>query len=84
MLSLLPRAMASSTSSAAASAAVLPETDSGYLEAARPLRQFLAILQTTSLDTTSHRPSLASMRNSSLSVRSMTVTSGSAITYGFR
>ncbi|CAM0881937.1 unnamed protein product [Alopecurus aequalis] len=84
MLSLLPREMASSTSSAAASVAVLPETDSGYLEAARPLRQFLVILQATSLDTTSHRPSLASIRNSSLSDRSMTVTSGSAITYGFR
>jgi hypothetical protein len=83
-LSLLPREIATSTSRDAASVAELPKTDSGYLDAASPLMQFLAILQATSFDTTSQSPSLARMRNSSWSVRSMTVTSGSAVTYGFR
>uniref|UniRef100_A0A0E0PNH2 Uncharacterized protein n=2 Tax=Oryza TaxID=4527 RepID=A0A0E0PNH2_ORYRU len=37
-----------------------------------------------SLVTTSHSPSLARIRHSSSSARSVTVTSGSDVTYGFR
>lgn len=84
MLSLLPRDIASSTNNVAASTAVRPLTASGNILAARPLRHCLATLQATWFDTTSHSPSVARIMNSSFSVRSTTVTSGSDITYGLR
>ncbi|RWW68570.1 hypothetical protein BHE74_00023895 [Ensete ventricosum] len=84
MLSSLPREMASSANRAAASAAVHPLTASGNILAIRPLRHCLAILHAASLETTSQSPSLANMRNSSFSVLSVTVTSGSEITNGFK
>ncbi|CAA7408666.1 unnamed protein product [Spirodela intermedia] len=67
--------MASFTSSAAAASA----------PGARPLaRERRATAQASSFGTTSHSPSLPRMRNSSASVRAVTVTSGSGITYGFK
>ena len=84
MLSPLPRDMASSARNAAASEAELPLIACGKILAARPVRHCLVILHATSLEMTSHSPSLASMMNSSLSVRLVTVTSGSEVTNGLR
>uniref|UniRef100_A0A7N0T6E6 Uncharacterized protein n=1 Tax=Kalanchoe fedtschenkoi TaxID=63787 RepID=A0A7N0T6E6_KALFE len=48
------------------------------------LKHILATPHAVSLDTTSHSPSLARIRHSSCSSRSVIFTSGSGITYGFR
>ena len=47
-------------------------------------RQMRATPHAVSFDTTSHNPSLARIRHSSSSVRSITVTSGFDVTYGFK
>jgi hypothetical protein len=48
------------------------------------LKHIRATPHAVSLDTTSQRPSLASIKQSSSAVRSIIVTSGSQLTYGFR
>lgn len=50
----------------------------------RDWRHMRATPQAVSLETTSQRPSLANIRHSSSAVRSVIVTSGSDITYGFK
>lgn len=77
ILSLLPLAMASSTKAAAASEAEcrLPSP---------PRRLFSTTWHATSLDTMSHRPSVAIIMKSSDPVRFVTVTSGWELMYGFR
>lgn len=84
MLSLLPRATASSANTAAASATWLSFATFSEILFILPPKHLLTMLQAISFETTSHRPSLPSMRNSSLLVRLVTVTSGLEITNGLR
>lgn len=84
MLSLLPRATASSANTAAASATWLSFATFNEILFILPPKHLLTMLQAISFETTSHRPSLPNMRNSSLSVRLVTVTSGLEITNGLR
>uniref|UniRef100_A0A7C9A2E3 Uncharacterized protein n=1 Tax=Opuntia streptacantha TaxID=393608 RepID=A0A7C9A2E3_OPUST len=90
MLSLLPLAMANSASRAAANPALLqlllliplvPFSDFRWIF---PVRHRLTMWQATSFEITSHRPSLARIKNSSSSVLLHMVTSGVDDTYGFR
>uniref|UniRef100_A0A7C8YDA5 Uncharacterized protein n=1 Tax=Opuntia streptacantha TaxID=393608 RepID=A0A7C8YDA5_OPUST len=55
--------------------------DAGF---SRLFRHILATDTAVPFETTSHRPSLARIRHSSSELRSITVTSGSGITYGFK
>lgn len=57
-----------------------PSTPSGTF----PFRHIRATPHAVSFDTTSHRPSLASIRHSSSADRSVIVTSGSQLTKGFK
>jgi len=84
MLSLLPRAMANSANNEAASVALLTTTLSSFkFLLICPWRQLRTTSQTNLLETTSHNPSLATTTNSSHSVLSYTIVSGSDITKGF-
>lgn len=85
MLSLLPQPIAISANIAAALAAPVelhPPSKNCFLD--RLLRHRRVTSHAISLGTTSHKPSLASIKNSSLSVRPVTTTSGWEITKGFR
>lgn len=84
VLSLPPFANAISAKMDAASAARLWSPTPLQTLLIWPLRHFLTTWHATSLDMTPHKPSLASIRNSSLLLRFVTVTSGFDITYGRR
>ena len=73
----------SELSDAPPTAALLPG-DMGGECGFRARKHMRATLQAVSFDTTSQSPSLARIRHSSSAVRSVIVTSGSDITYGFK